>query len=198
MTDMPSLLDNLDRDAAVMLYLAGELDTDDRAAFERRMGSEPALAADVERLRAAQSEVNASLERADGHTRLPASEGVAVRRVARSINQWLANRDSQPATPLRKSVIFPWWSYPSAAAAMLIIGFLVWSSRQEVPPMEASQEAKRELSMIDAEQQELADWMSNSLDANAYATADAEVDRLLSASGRLDEARPAMLEEVSQ
>jgi anti-sigma factor RsiW len=201
MTHMPSVLDNLDRDAAMMLYVAGELDADERAAFERRVASEPQLAAEVEQLRAAQSSVAAELERADGYTRLPASEGVVVRRISRAMNQWLANRDATPAVPQRRAVTFPWWSYPSAAAAILIVGFLVWSSRQEVGPLDASPEAKREISNMEVEQQELADWMSNSLDANAYASADVEVDRLLSAAGRNDgpgEGRPAMTEEVSQ
>src|SRR5215207_7665688 len=105
---MPSLLDNLDRDAAMMLYLAGELDADDRAAYERRIAAEPELAAEVERMRGAQAAVAGELERADARRRLPTSESVATRRVSRSINQWLVTRDAAPPAPLRRSITMPW------------------------------------------------------------------------------------------
>src|SRR6185369_4629459 len=38
------------------------------------------------------------------------------------------------ATPpaQKKGLPLPWWSYPAAVAASLIIAFLVWSSRQPV------------------------------------------------------------------
>jgi hypothetical protein len=69
-------------------------------------------------------------------------------------------------------------------AASVIVGFLVWSSRQEVSPMAPLKEATEKLSMIDAEQAELADWLTTSLDATADAS-DPGVDRLLSI-GRWD------------
>jgi anti-sigma factor RsiW len=184
---MPSQLDNLDRDAAIMLYLAGELDADDRSAYERRIAGDAQLAADVEQVRAAHSAVAGELERADGRTRLPAGESVAVRRVSRSINQWLVDREITPPTPVKRGFVMPWWSYPSSAAAILIIGFLVWSSRQEPAALPPSEAAKAGLSAADAEQQDLADLMTSSLEPRSYASVEPELDRLLSAAARPDD-----------
>jgi hypothetical protein len=180
---MPVEPENLDREAVTLLYAAGELEPGQREAFERRLAAEPQLAAELEQFRAAQASVSAELKRADAHTRLPASEGVVVRRVSRSIQVWLDEQVAEPPPPVKKGLPLPWWSYPSAVAASLIVGFLVWSSRQEVPALEASPEAKRELSMMEAEQEELANWMATSLNATAYAALDAEAEYLLSPPG---------------
>ena len=183
---MPAQMDNLDREAAMILYLAGELEPAEREAFERRLAAEPELAAEVAQVRAAQQSVISEIARLDSHTRLPTSEAVAMRRVSRSISSWLASRTAAPTPPVRNGLPLPWWSYPAAVAASLIIGFLVWSSRQEVKPMDASPEARRELTAMEAEQAELAEWLTTTLDATADASMDTEIDRLLS-TGRPDE-----------
>ena len=84
MTRMPPQAENLDREATLMLYLAGELEPAQREAFEQRLRAEPELVAEAEQVRAAQRSIAAELERADARTRLPASEGVVVRRVSPS------------------------------------------------------------------------------------------------------------------
>jgi len=184
---MPVELDNLDRESAMILYLAGELEPAEREAFEQRLASEPQLAAEVEQLRAAQEAVGAELARADRSARLPVSEGVAVRRVSRAMSNWLVGRNAAPMQMSKKQTPLPWWSYPSAIAASLIVGFLIWSSRQEVPPMAPLPEAQHELSVMEAEQSELAEWLSTSLDATADASMDAEVEQVLSVGGSADE-----------
>ncbi|MEA2708349.1 MAG: hypothetical protein QOF78_950 [Phycisphaerales bacterium] len=183
---MPAQLDNLDREAAMMLYLAGELEPAERDAYERRLAAEPQLAAELQQVRQAHASITAEIEHADSRTRLPASEGVVVRRVSRAIGSWLANRGAAPAAPVKKGWPLPWWSYPTAVAASLLVGFLVWSSRQEVGPIDATPEVTRELSMIEAEQSELADWLASSLDSTADATMDREVEQILSAGGAED------------
>jgi len=183
---MPMQLDNLDREAAMMLYLAGELEPAEREAFERRLTAEPELAAEVAQLRAAQQSVATEIANLDSQTRLPTSEAVAVRRVSRVISSWLVGRTAAPPPAVRNGFAFPWWSYPTAIAASLIIGFLVWSSRQEVPPMEPTADAKRELAAMEAEQTELADWLTTSLDVTADASLDYGMDRFVS-PGRPDE-----------
>jgi hypothetical protein len=175
---MPVQLDQLDREAAIMLYVAGELELAEREAFERRLASEPQLAADVEQLRAAQGTLATTLQRVDAQQRLPVNEGVAVRRVSRTINAWLAARTVSSMPPIRKGWPFPWWSYPAAAAACLIVGFLVWSTNQEVAPMSPLKEATDKLTMMENEQSDLAEWLTGSLDVTADATLDQEIDRL--------------------
>jgi hypothetical protein len=162
-----------------MLYVAGELEpAAEREAFERRLGEEPQLAADVEQLRAAQGTIATTLQRVDAQQRLPVNEGVAVRRVSRTINAWLAARTVSSMPPIRKGWPFPWWSYPAAAAACLIVGFLVWSTNQDVAPMSPLKEATDKLTMMENEQSDLAEWLTTSLDATADATLDQEIDRL--------------------
>jgi anti-sigma factor RsiW len=183
---MPPQVENLDREATLMLYVAGELEPAAREEFERRLAAEPELAAEAEQLRAAQGAIATELERADARTRLPASEGVVVRRVSRAIAVWLAQRAVATAPPVRRGIALPWWSYPAGMAASLIVGFLVWSSRQDVGPVEPSPETRKELSAMAEQQAELADWLSTSLGVTADASADTEIERLLS-SGRPDE-----------
>jgi anti-sigma factor RsiW len=199
---MPTLLDNLDRESAIMLYVADELEPAERETFQRRLAAEPQLAAEVEQVRAAQGLIATELQHADARTRLPASEGVVVRRVSRAIASRLAARVPGPMQLSKRPFAMPWWSYPAAVAASLIIGFLVWSSRQEVPPMAPSEEAKREFSMMEAEQAELAEWLSTSLDATADASMDAEVEQVMSVGGGAEELnalyRSRMREENSQ
>ena len=182
---MPVQLEQLDREAAIMLYVAGELEPAEREAFERRLASEPQLAAEVEQLRAAQGAIAQTLERVDAQQRMPVSEGVPVRRVSRSINGWLAARTVSNMPPIKKGWPFPWWAYPAAAAACLIVGFLVWSTNQDVPAMSALPEAKEKITMMENEQSELAEWLTGSLDATADATLDQEIDRVRYA-GRWD------------
>ena len=172
--------------ATMMLYAAGELEPAARAAFEQRMAAEPQLAADVQQLAAALDANAADLARADASARVPVNEGVAVRRVSRAIDGWLLARTAAPPAPVKKGLPLPWWAYPTAAAASLIVGFLVWSSRQEVPPFEASPDVKHGLSMLEQEQAELADWLVISLDETADASMDADMARLLSAGGADD------------
>ena len=173
-------LEQLDREAAMMLYAAGELEPAAREAFELRLSGEPQLAADLEQLRAAQGSIAAALQHADAQQRLPVNEGVAVRRVSRSINAWLAARTVAAMPPVKKPWPMPWWSYPAAAAACLIVGFLVWSSRQEVASMSALPEAKEKMTRMEEEQTELVEWLSGSLEATAdAATVDQELDRLM-------------------
>ena len=150
-------LEQLDREAAMMLYAAGELEPAAREAFELRLSGEPQLAADLEQLRAAQGSIAAALQHADAQQRLPVNEGVAVRRVSRSINAWLAARTVAAMPPVKKPWPMPWWSYPAAAAACLIVGFLVWSSRQEVGPMPAPEMVKSHFEDVHADNVELAD-----------------------------------------
>lgn len=176
---MPTLLENLDRESAIMLYLADELTAAERDLFERRVAAEPQLAAEIEQVRAAQQSIAAELERADARTRLPASEGVVVRRVSRTISGWLAQRTGSPMSIVKKPFAMPWWAYPSAMAASLIIGFLIWSSRQEVKPMDALPATKDEVAIMQREQEDLAEWLTTSLDATADASTDG-VDQFLS------------------
>ena len=159
---MPTETEQLDRDALLMLYAADELSPEQRAAVEARLAAEPELAAELGMLRSAQDQCFAALAHADEHDRLPVSEGVAVRRVSRAMKQWqvrraLAANAVVPAAPRRK---LPWWVYPSATAAALIVGFLVWSVRQPVGNVMPADPKFNDYAQ--AQERELAEWMRQS------------------------------------
>src|SRR2546421_13037200 len=68
----------------------------------------------------------------DRATRLPAPESVGVRRVVRAMRQWQALRLAAPKpAEVRRRFRFPVWAYPLAAAASVVIGFLVWWGNTE-------------------------------------------------------------------
>ena len=157
-----------------MLYAAGELPAEQQAALEARLAAEPELAAELARLRAAEEHCFAALALADEHDRLPVSEGVAVRRVARAMRQWLLDRTvaysaGAPVAARRK---LPWWVYSSATAAALLVGFLVWSVRQPVGAVMPPDE--KVSAIVQQQQMELADWMSESLRSRNDIMADNE------------------------
>ena len=181
--------EQLDRDASLMLYLAEEMPAPDRDAFEQRLGADGALAAELEALRRAQEVSFAALAHGDGARRLPASEGVAARRVSRAIHQWHTGRVKSSGESRRRGLPLPWWCYPAAAAASIVTAFLVWSSRQEIAPMPA---VVTPFHFVDLEREQLADLMDSSLafDEGIWdtASADAILDVPLSSS-RTDDLR---------
>src|SRR5205823_5825643 len=50
----------------------------------------------------------------------------AVRNVGRAIRQRLAQPSAREPAAARGSLPYPWWCYPTAAAAASILAFLVW------------------------------------------------------------------------
>ena len=142
-----------------MLYLAEEMAPAERSAFQQRLASDEALAAELETLRAAQQAAFEAIDRADRSSRLPASQGVAVRRVIRAIQQWQIRRIKPTLEPARRGLPLPWWCYPAAAAASIITAFLVWSSRQEVGP---TLPATTHQQWAERQEDDLANWMDSS------------------------------------
>jgi hypothetical protein len=123
-----SLLQQLENNEAMLLmYLADELPAEDRDEVERMLAVDAGLLAQLERLQRAYNTFAAAMERQDAASRLPVPESVAVRRVGRVMAQWHARRlaspkEAKPVATLR----YPWWAYPLAAAASIVLAFLVW------------------------------------------------------------------------
>jgi hypothetical protein len=125
---MASVLQQLENNEAMLLmYLADELPADDRAEVERMLRVDAGLRGELDRLRGAYNAFAAAVERQDAASRPPVPESVAVRRVGRAMAQWHARRLAapKPATPVAK-LRYPWWAYPLAAAASIVMAFLVW------------------------------------------------------------------------
>jgi hypothetical protein len=133
---MQSVLEQLKSDESLLLmYMADELSGEDRAQLEARLEREPDLRAQLEQVRALNDSVADAITGLDSSMRLPVSEGVAVRKVVRVMRQWQSDRmaprpPEEPVDQLR----FPWWSYPLATAAAVLIAFIVWWGAQDGPP----------------------------------------------------------------
>jgi anti-sigma factor RsiW len=125
---MKSLLPQLQEDEAILLmYVAEELPAQDRAAVERRLITETPLREQLDALRGVQDSAFASLRAIDSQ-RLP-GQGAGSRRVIRSIQKWQAGRAVEQAAQANKNrfrLHVPAWTYPFAAAAVLVIGLMVW------------------------------------------------------------------------
>lgn len=168
---MASQIDQLDRDALVMLYLVDELSPEERAEVDRRLAGDAELAAALAQAREALVRTTELLTGLDERQRMPVNEGVAMRRVSRSIHQWLLRRTVNPTAPAKRGLPLPWWIYPTAAAASVIVAFLVWSQRQPVGPLPADPEATRnmQLAEADGEAEALADWLEAGFEPRADA-----------------------------
>ena len=134
---MANLLHQLENNEAIlMMYLAGELAAEERAEVDQIMAADREMRDALERLRGSQDVFDAAMPALDRATRLPAPESVAVRRVVRAMNHWHAARVANPPkAPPVPALRYPWWAYPMAAAASVVIAFLVWwgNTDQAVP-----------------------------------------------------------------
>src|SRR3954468_11662562 len=125
-TTMP---DSLDTTSLLLLYVAGEASPSQRAVIEQNLKRDAAWREQLEAVRATQAQVDAGVAELDGREPLPVSEGVALRRAARAMQQWQVDRLLRPvaaAAPRRAK--FGWTYAIATAAAVLVIGvFVLWS-----------------------------------------------------------------------
>lgn len=126
---MSSLLHNLENNEAILLmYLADELPSQDRAEVEQMLAGDAGLRAALERLQGVHETIQAELALLDRAEPLPLTESVAVRRVGREMAQWhagrVARRAVEPAPTKGKP--YPWWAYSISSAAVVLLGLLVW------------------------------------------------------------------------
>ena len=133
---MASVLQQLEgNDALLLMYLAGELPEADRAEVERMLSVDAGLREQLERLREAHGWFTEEMTRDDRSVRLAVSQGAAVRRVGRAMRQWHARRlaEAPVAAAAPSGLRYPWWAYPLAAAASVVIAFLVWWGNTDRP-----------------------------------------------------------------
>ena len=124
---MASMLEHLDRESMLLMYLAEELPAGERVEVERRLGQDEALARELDRLRELESYCEQTLSAEN--ERLPMSSDAAVRRVSRAMKQWQVDRLARkPIATRRSHYRLPWWAYGTAVAAAVIVAALVWSS----------------------------------------------------------------------
>ncbi len=126
-----SQLQQLENNEAILLmYLAGELSGEDRAEVEQLLASDAGLREEAARLSDVQGKVSQWLAHSDGSLPLVVSEAVAVRNVLRAAREWKLRGMPAAREPVKSKLLFPWWAYPSSAAAAILLCFLVWWGAQ--------------------------------------------------------------------
>jgi len=119
---MSSILQQLNNESILLLYLAGELSAADRADVEQTLAGDPKLREQLETLRAAYDGAGEALAAADASERLALPAASAARRVGNAVRSWHARRlVAPPARDARRNLRFPWWCYVAASVAGLII-----------------------------------------------------------------------------
>jgi anti-sigma factor RsiW len=137
---MSSLLRQLETNEAILLmYLADELPPEDRAEVERRLAGDPSLQALLASMKEAQASAEAGmaeLDRSDAAS--TAAAHAAERQVARLIRQWQTKRLAEgTAATVAVASHAPqrslWWTYPTAAAAAVLLAVVTWWSYSHGP-----------------------------------------------------------------
>jgi hypothetical protein len=124
-----SLLEQLGNEAVLVMYLAEELPLEDAAEVRQLLESDAQLRDELERLRAAHGEFLFGMAALDRVERAPVSEANATRDVARAIERWRvaeALRHPIAEESAAGGLRYPWWTYPMATAAAVLIAFLAW------------------------------------------------------------------------
>src|SRR5688572_19642100 len=94
---MSTLLQHLNNESILLMYLAGELPAEDRAEVEQMLAGDPRLRDELEQLRAAYEGVGSALAEADAAERVVLPQSTAARRVGQAVRAWHARRLAQPA-----------------------------------------------------------------------------------------------------
>jgi anti-sigma-K factor RskA len=115
-----------DERAMLLLYLAGELSSSDRQEVERRLGSDPRLAALLADVRADYAAYMETMSILDAAMPAAVSESAAAQRANRAMRQWATRRLAHPLPPRVKRGLIPQWVYPMATAAGIVVAVIVW------------------------------------------------------------------------
>jgi len=126
-----------DAESVLLLYLAGELSADERARVDEALANDAGLRDVLARLRTMLDEGDTALARLDdadfgaGAMRLDRQSAVDAR--AREIvRQWIAQPRVVAEPHRRRTRDAPVWTYPFAAAAAILLGFLIYWGRAPV------------------------------------------------------------------
>ena len=127
---MRSVLKDIKGERLMLLYISGELSSHDQEEVRRRLAADPAMQQRLEDLRSTYSGVDLYFEGADELTHL--NTGRAVNNAIAGVRRFQAELRSKPvqSEPTRR-LLLPWWMYPLAAAASILVAAAVFFANIE-------------------------------------------------------------------
>lgn len=188
-----SMLDQTDKEGLLLLYIADELSPADRLAVERMLQTDAPLKREYDAL------VSANAMLAADAASLEIDQTRLDRAIAKTQQ---AMHDLKPAPSVSSAeeprrLMLPWWTYPVAAAASILVAAAVFMANISPPPIPArvvSQpspvQTPTETPMyITGETYALAEDLAASFDESDHVLYSASSRRLLSAARELDALR---------
>jgi len=169
---MKPLLQHLENESLLLLYLAGELPPADRAELEESLGRDANLRNQLQALRLAELTCFSGLTDLDAAEPLRSPEP-SMRQVSRSMHQWQIDRLARPIETSASGFRLPAlaWSAGSVVAAVLV--FCVWwgfrpdTHSASTQPIDVSQYANKTDSQQNAPLSRGADDLSRSAPIDA-------------------------------
>ncbi|MDB5172710.1 MAG: hypothetical protein JWN51_1483 [Phycisphaerales bacterium] len=130
------MLQELNNESVLLMYLADELPHDDRAEVEQMLAGDPTLRAQLALLEQAQDLFETGMGRLDAAQPL-AGEPAAVRRITAAMRRNMLEYAAAAPAPvvMRRGLRYPWWAYPTVAAASVLLAFLTWWGHVDSGPM---------------------------------------------------------------
>lgn len=126
-----------DDDQALLMLLSGELPAADAQALAQRLQDDVALRQRYAHLAETLDHYHGIFVAADAAEPLNSSPASAARQFAKAMRQAQADRLAMPARIVPSRRLMPTWAYPVSAAALLVVGFLVWwTYRTAAPPVD--------------------------------------------------------------
>jgi hypothetical protein len=130
------MLQELDKESLLLLYVADELSSADRAEVDAMLESDTALRALLNGLEGTIEVFDVGMAQLDAIPLL--SESAAVWRIGQAMRQRLTEQAApsvSPAPAEQPRLKYPWWAYPSVAAAVVLICFVSWWGNRPDQPL---------------------------------------------------------------
>lgn len=131
--------DMIEREHRLLLHVAGELSPSEVAELERELQGDPAAQTAMERVGELLTETRAGLAALDASEPMARAVNRASDRAVKCVFAWTEGQKearvlrSTRRHPLAEGMVWRYARWPLAAAALLVVGLMVWTFSAEVP-----------------------------------------------------------------
>jgi anti-sigma factor RsiW len=176
---MGSLQQLQNNETVLVMYLANELEAEDRAEVEQMLAADGGLRGELAQLQNAQNTVTQLLQNLDKTLPMPGSADTAARRISRIMKQRQVDRlNAQPIIVPGLKRQLAWWVYWVASAAAAVVAVMVWwgmsSDTNLGPSIAMSTGASDEEQQEQQQQAALLEVTMRNVDDNSAPISDAE------------------------